>query len=43
MLSPQCEEELAIYREIFEIVAEDLSDIHAPKGIIAEGAAYLPI
>lgn len=38
----QCEEELAIYREIFEFIAEDISKIQAPNGIIAEGAAFLP-
>lgn len=38
----QCMEELAIYREIFEFIFEDLSKVHAPNGIIAEGAAYLP-
>ncbi len=35
-------EELKIYREIFEYIMEDLSKIEAPKGIITEGAAYLP-
>lgn len=37
----QCTEELAFYKEIFEFVLTDLSKIDA-KGIITEGAAYLP-
>ncbi len=35
-------EELEIYREIFEFIIEDLGEIEAPKGIITEGAAFLP-
>lgn len=38
----QCEEELAVYREIFEFAIEDLGKIQAQNGIITEGAAYLP-
>lgn len=38
----QCEEELAIYREIFEFAVEDLGKIQVQNGIITEGAAYLP-
>ena len=38
----QCEEELLIYREIFEYVLADLSKIERKNGIITEGAAYLP-
>ena len=37
----QCEEELTFYEEVFEFVMADLEKINA-KGIIAEGAAYLP-
>lgn len=37
----QCNEELAFYEEIFEFVLADLEKIEA-KGIITEGAAYLP-
>ena len=37
----QCEEEFAFYEEVFEFVLEDLKKIDA-KGIITEGAAYLP-
>ena len=38
----QCEEELAWYREVFDYVCEDINQIQNVKGIIAEGAAYLP-
>ena len=37
----QCEEEFAFYEEVFEFVRADLQKINA-KGIITEGAAYLP-
>ena len=37
----QCTEELAFYEEIFEFVLADLEKIEA-KGILTEGAAYLP-
>ena len=37
----QCTEEFAFYEEIFEFVLADLEKIEA-KGIITEGAAYLP-
>ena len=37
----QCTEELAFYEEIFEFVLADLENIEA-KGILTEGAAYLP-
>ncbi len=35
-------EELKIYHEIFEYILEDLNKIEAPRGIITEGAAFLP-
>lgn len=38
----QCEEELAIYEEIFEYVLADLEKIDCLNGIITEGAAFLP-
>ena len=37
----QCEEEFTFYEEVFEFVMADLKKINA-KGIITEGAAYLP-
>ena len=38
----QCEEEFAFYAEIFAFVLEDIKQIHNVKGIITEGAAYVP-
>lgn len=38
----QCKEELEIYQEMFEFIQEDLKQINNEKGIITEGAAYLP-
>lgn len=38
----QCDEELQIYREIFEYVLSDLRQMGGAKGILAEGAAFLP-
>jgi len=41
----QCEEELAWYREVFDYVCEEIKRIQNAnnvRGIIAEGAAYLP-
>lgn len=38
----QCEEEFAIYKEIFEFIVEDIGKIQTEGGIIAEGAAFLP-
>ena len=38
----QCKDEFDIYREIFEFVAADLKRIDWKRGIITEGAAYLP-
>lgn len=38
----QSQEELTIYREMFEFVMEDLFRIDSSKGIITEGAAFLP-
>jgi 2-phosphoglycerate kinase len=38
----QTEEEIEIYREIFEFVLEDLKNITNSDGIITEGAAFLP-
>lgn len=40
-----CKEELEIYCEMFEFIKEDIQDIcleNGEKGIIAEGAAFLP-
>ena len=37
----QCDEEFTFYEEVFEFVMADLEKIKA-KGIITEGAAYLP-
>lgn len=39
----QCEEELLWYQEVFEFVCEDIKKLQNVKGIITEGAAYLPI
>ena len=39
----QCREELLIYEEIFEYVMADLERIGCTKGVITEGAAYLPV
>lgn len=39
----QCEEELRIYEEIFPYVLADWNAIPSKKGIITEGAAYLPV
>ncbi len=38
----QCKEEIIFYEEIFEFVLDDLKQISGKKGIITEGAAYLP-
>lgn len=38
----QFEEELAWYREVFDLVCEEINRIQNVSGIIAEGAAYLP-
>ncbi|MBR2923816.1 MAG: hypothetical protein IKC28_02195 [Clostridia bacterium] len=38
----QCQEELRIYEEIFPYVLADWNAIQSEKGIITEGAAYLP-
>lgn len=38
----QCEEEFALYGEIFAYVIADLKQIHCKNGIITEGAAYVP-
>lgn len=38
----QSDEELEIYREMFEFIMNDLKEINVPNGIITEGAAYLP-
>jgi hypothetical protein len=35
-------EELQFYREIFEFIIEDINKIDSVKGIITEGAAFLP-
>ncbi len=39
--SIQCREEIKFYQEIFEFVLNDIMQIQS-KGIITEGAAYLP-
>lgn len=39
----QCEKELAWYREVFDYVCEEINQIQNVSGIIAEGAAYLPV
>ena len=38
----QCQEELSWYREVFDYVCEEINQIQNARGIIAEGAAYLP-
>lgn len=38
----QCEEELRIYEEIFDLVLADLAALGHQQDIITEGAAYLP-
>lgn len=38
----QCEEEIRFYEETFEFFLEDLKKINCERGIITEGAAYLP-
>lgn len=38
----QCAEEIQWYEEVFEFVQKDLSAISCKKGIITEGAAYMP-
>lgn len=38
----QCKEELLIYEEIFAYILSDLEQLDGQKGIITEGAAYLP-
>lgn len=38
----QCREELIFYKEIFDFILEDLVQISNKKGVITEGAAYLP-
>lgn len=39
----QCKEELLIYEEIFEYILADIEKTDCSKGIITEGAAYLPV
>lgn len=38
----QCREELQFYHEIFEFIQRDMSQQVAIKGIITEGAAFMP-
>ena len=38
----QCEEEFEFYREIFEYVWADLQQHSGKRGVITEGAAYVP-
>lgn len=38
----QVQEEFAYYREQFEMILQDLEQYEAGKGLILEGAAYLP-
>lgn len=40
--SVQCEEELALYEEIFGFIWEELNQIACGRDVITEGAAYLP-
>lgn len=44
MRDPQLQnrEELQFYREIFPYLLEDLKNLNCEKGVITEGAAYLP-
>lgn len=39
----QCQEELRFYEEIIEYILSDLSSMSGSRGIITEGAAYLPV
>lgn len=39
----QCREELEIYQEIFPYIQADLATLDAPRGILTEGAAFLPL
>lgn len=39
----QCEEELRIYEEIFDLILADLAALGSQQDIITEGAAYLPM
>ena len=39
----QCEEELRIYEEIFDLILADLAALSSQQDIITEGAAYLPM
>jgi len=41
-VSFQVEEEFEYYRELFEMILEDLEKYDAEKPIVMEGAAYLP-
>lgn len=38
----QCEEELMFYEEIFPYILDDLAKLDSDRGVITEGAAYLP-
>jgi len=38
----QCEEELQIYKEIWAYIRADLAQLDASRGVITEGAAFLP-
>jgi hypothetical protein len=38
----QVQEELAYYRELFEMIVQDLLDVEPGRPILAEGAALLP-
>lgn len=38
----QCQEELRIYEEIFDLILADLAALGSQQDIITEGAAYLP-
>ena len=37
-----CREELQFYREIFEFIKEELSEVSKDRTVITEGAAFLP-
>lgn len=39
----QCEEELKIYEEIFPYIQVELEEMKTDRGIVTEGAAYLPL
>ncbi len=38
----QCAEEIGFYKEVFDLVLEDIREIKTDRDIIVEGAAFLP-